>query len=399
LTNIKLLNYGRHLIDDDDIEAVIAALRSDLITQGPLVEQFENAIAEKVGASYAVAVTSGTAALHLACLAAGAGPKIHGLTSAMTFVATANALAYCGSSIGLCDIDEHTLGVSAKGVKAALKNCPNTKIIMPVHFAGLAADSKAIRETVGNDRIIIEDASHSFGATYSCGRPVGCGAYADMSIFSFHPVKPITTAEGGAIVTNNTNFAHQLKVLRTHGIERDTELMLDQKAAYENGKACPWYYEQQFLGLNYRMTDIQAALGLSQLKKLDQFISRRRNIAKKYDAAFSNLKNISRPQLDSEFCEHSGHHLYILEFDLKALNLSRTEVIEKFRNESIGTQVHYIPIYRQPYYKKKLGLKLKNFPETENYYRECLSIPIYPGMTDKNVSNVIEAVIRISMNE
>jgi perosamine synthetase len=398
LSDPRSLNYGRHLIEEDDVEAVVSVLRSDLITQGPMVEQFEAAIAEQVGAKFAVAVTSGTAALHLACIAAGAGPGIHGLTSAMTFVASANSLAYCGASVGFCDIDSENLGISTNSLKAALKERPDTKIIIPVHFAGLAASSESIREIAG-DRIIIEDAAHSFGAKYSCGRPVGCGAYADMSIFSFHPVKTITTGEGGAIVTNNSDLAHRLRILRTHGVEREAELLENKDAAFENGERCPWYYEQQYLGFNYRMTDIHAALGLSQLKKLDQFISRRRHIAKEYDSAFSNLVNISRPQLDSEYWGRSGHHLYILNFDLEKLNTSRTEIIKKLRVQNIGNQVHYIPVYYHPYHKKTLDVAAVNFPHTEDYYRGCLSIPIYPRMSDEEVSKVIQAIIQISTSE
>jgi perosamine synthetase len=395
LIETPILNYGRHTIDQDDIDAVVSVLQGELITQGPVVEKFENALAEKVGAKYAIAVTSGTAGLHLACLAANVKPGSLGLTSALTFVASANAMYYSGMNVGLCDIDQDTLCMSPGSLHTALNKYPEAKIIIPVHFAGLAAHSEAIRDIAGK-RVIIEDASHSLGGKYACGRQIGCGAYADMTVFSFHPVKPITTGEGGAIVTNNAEFAHRIRALRTHGIERDANLFENKNEAHENGELCTWYYEQQHLGFNYRMTDIQAALGLSQLKKLDHFLSRRRKIASRYDAAFTDLKNISRPQLTTKYSEQSGHHIYVVEFDLIKLSLSRVKIIAKLKSRNIGSQVHYIPIYKQPYHAKKLGQIEDNFPITEKYYQGCLSIPLYPGMSNQDVENVIHAITEVS---
>jgi UDP-4-amino-4,6-dideoxy-N-acetyl-beta-L-altrosamine transaminase len=397
LTNSKLLNYGRHLIEQDDIDEVVAILQSDLITQGPMVEQFESAIAKQVGAKFAIAITSGTAGLHIACLAAGINSNSYGLTSAMTFVASANAMIYCGAEVGLCDIDPNTLGISPQSLKNSLIARPDTEIIIPVHFAGLAAHSKDIRKISG-DRIIVEDAAHAFGAKYPCGRPVGCGAYADMTVFSFHPVKPITTGEGGAVVTNDPKLAHRLRTLRTHGIERSSDFLKCEELSFENGIKNPWYYEQQHLGFNYRMTDIQAALGNSQLKKLDRFTERRRFIANQYNTAFSELKNVSRPQLKTDYLNRSGHHLYVLNFDLKKLNTTRTKIFYQLADQNIGSQVHYIPVYRQPYHTKRIVQTANDFPETENYYQGCLSLPIYPGMTNQDISSVIKAVLFISKN-
>jgi perosamine synthetase len=397
LTNTKILNYGRHLIEQEDIDAVVSILKGDLITQGPIVEQFESALAKKVGAKFAVTVTSGTAALHLACLAAEVKSGSVGITSAMTFVASANALAYCGAKVGLCDIDPKTLNMSPESLNNSLKKNPETEVVIPVHFSGLTADSKAIRDIAGK-RIIIEDAAHALGAKYSCGNPVGCGAYADMTAFSFHPVKPITTGEGGAIVTNDKNLAHKLKTLRTHGIEREAEFFEYKDAAFDKDQQCPWYYEQQNLGFNYRMTDIQAALGLSQIKKLDSFIARRRSIAKQYNHAFKKLKNIQRPQCSEDYTARSGHHIYILQFDFNKIGLTRTQFVKNLMARNIGSQVHYIPVYHHPYHAKKMGLERSSFPRTENYYKSCLSIPIYPGMTNHDISNVINAIIEVTRN-
>ena len=395
MTNTKKLNYGRHLIEKDDIDAVVSILKGDFITQGPIVEQFESALALKVGAKFAITVTSGTAALHLACLAAGVKSGSVGITSAMTFVASANALAYCGATAELCDIDPKTLNMSPESLNIALNNKPKTEVVIPVHFSGLTADSKAIREIAGK-RIIIEDAAHALGATYSCGNPVGCGAYADMTAFSFHPVKPITTGEGGAIVTNDKNLAHKLKTLRTHGIEREAKFFEYKDAAFDKDQQCPWYYEQQNLGFNYRMTDIQAALGLSQIRKLDSFITRRRSIAEQYNHAFKDLKNVKRPQSSEDFTARSGHHIYILQFDFNKIGLTRTQIVKSLLAKNICSQVHYIPVYRHPYHAKKMGFERSSFPRTENYYKSCLSIPLYPGLTDEEVSHVIKSVIEVA---
>lgn len=391
---MRPLNYGRHLIDENDINAVIATLRGDLITQGPIVEEFEKALAEKVGAKYAVAVSSGTAALHVACLAAGLKPGMRGVTSALTFVASANAILYCGANAGLCDIDPETLCLNPDALEKYLEQYPDTSVVIPVHFSGLAANSRKIRELAGN-RIIIEDAAHALGASYECGRPVGCGAYADMTIFSFHPVKPITTGEGGAIVTNDLELANKLRLFRTHGIERDIDKLESPDEALEEGARRTWYYEQQYLGYNYRLTDIQAALGLSQLNKLDRFIDVRRSIAKQYDEHFQGLKHLKISQQYTNR-DQSGHHLYIVEFDFGAIGRTRHDVMKVMRGQGICPQVHYIPVYRQPYYANKGDYSRNSFPNTEAYYKACLSLPIFPGMTYDEVLHVVNVVRDIS---
>src|SRR5579863_42672 len=263
------LGYGRQNIDRIDIDAVVAVLDSDFLTQGPQVERFEAALAERVGAKHAVAVNSGTAALHIACLAAGIGPSDLGLTSAITFAASANCLLYAGAETAFVDIDPDALGMAVPALSRALKATPATKAIIPVHMAGLASAASEIRK-LANGRFVIEDAAHSLGGVYPCGTPIGSCTYCDLTTLSFHPVKQITTGEGGAVLTNDLELAHRLRLLRSHGIERDASRFVGD-ATLENGRVKPWLAEQQLLGFNYRMTDIAAALGLSQLKKLDHF--------------------------------------------------------------------------------------------------------------------------------
>lgn len=385
----SVLGYGRQSIDQADVDAVVSALRSDFLTQGPAVDRFEAALAERVGARHAVAVSSGTAALHIACLAAGMGPGDRGVTAAMTFVASANCFLYAGAEVGFGDIDRETLGLTPASVKNAFATA-RVDAVIPVHFAGLAHASTEIR-ALSKNRVIIEDAAHSIGGTYADGRPVGCGAYADMSVFSFHPVKTITTGEGGAVVTNDGELAHRLRVLRTHGVERDAARFVGDDIR-ESGRAKPWLYEQQMLGFNYRMTDIQAALGLSQLDKLDQFLARRRAIARRYDEAFSSLPHVRLPQSAPADRARSGHHLYIAVFDFAAMGTTRTAFMDKLRGRGIGSQVHYIPVYRQPYYVKRYGIGPTQYPNTENYYAGCLSLPFYPALTDEDVERVIDMV-------
>lgn len=386
-----ILGYGRHHIDDTDIAAVIEVLRGDYLTQGPVVERFEAALASRVGARYAVALSSGTAALHVACLAAGLGPQSTAVVPTLTFCATANAPIYCGAQSNLADIDPTTLGLSAATLSQVDSNIPPAAVL-PVHFAGLAGEMAAIHTQAG-EATVIEDACHALGGTYEDGRPVGCCAYSSMAIFSFHPVKPITTAEGGAVVTNDPELARRLAMLRSHGIERDPARFVEQRAE-EHG---PWYYEQQELGFNYRLSDLQAALGLAQLDRLDGFLMRRREIAKYYDSAFQGLETIRVHQNAPEQRARSGMHLYILDIDFAALGMSRGAVMASLRNQGVGTQVHYIPLHRQPFHRDRTNQKPTSFPVAEAYYAGALSIPLYPSLSDAEVEHVAAAIQNIEI--
>jgi perosamine synthetase len=390
---MRFLGYGRQSIDRSDIDAVVAVLESDFLTQGPQIERFEAALAERVGARHAVAVSSGTAALHIACLAAGIGPGDRGLTSAVTFSASSNCLLYAGADASFVDIDSDGLGMAPAALERALRDGSGVKVIISVHLAGLAHEAAAIR-SLAEKRIVIEDACHAVGGSYACGKPIGCGAYSDMCVFSFHPVKTITTGEGGAVVTNDGDLAQRLRMLRSHGIERDASRFVGSDGS-QGGKSEPWVYQQQLLGFNYRMTDMQAALGLSQLNRLEQFLERRRAIARRYDEAFARLPHLQLPQSLPEQRGRSSHHLYVILFDFAALRTTRTVFMLKLREQSIGTQVHYIPVYRQPYYMKRYEFDPAAFPESEAYYARCLSLPFYPGLTDEDVEHVIATVTRL----
>ena len=392
----SVLGYGRQSIDQADIDAVISVLRSDFLTQGPAIERFESALAERVGARYAVAVSSGTAGLHLACLAAGVGPGDFGLTAGVTFAASANCLLYTGADAGFVDIDAVTLNIAPAALETSLAGTPQVKAIIPVHLAGLANASAEIH-TLAEGRIVIEDAAHSIGGAYACGKPIGCGAYAVMSVFSFHPVKTITTGEGGAVVTNDGELARRLRALRNHGIERDAARFVGADVR-EDGRVKPWLYEQQMLGFNYRMTDIQAALGLSQLVKLDQFLERRRAIALRYDEAFSKLANVSLTQSAPQQRARSGHHLYVVMFDFAAMGITRTAFMTRLRERGVGSQVHYIPTYRHPYYQKRYPIDPSQFPGAERYFSSCLSLPFFSGLKDEEVERVIAEVTRYTIN-
>jgi len=385
----RFLGYGRQDVDRHDIESVVAVLSSDFLTQGPAVERFEAALAERCGARYAVAVSNGTAALHVACLAAGAGPGDRGLTAAITFAASANCLLYSGADVGFIDIDRHSLGMSVTALRHAMAESPDAKIVIPVHMAGLADGIEQIHG-LANGRTVIEDGAQSLGGTYADGRPVGCCAHSAMTTFSFHPVKSITTGEGGAVLTNDAELARRLRLLRSHGIERDAGRMLGPDLM-ENGRVKPWIGQQQMLGFNYRMTDIQAALGVSQLARLDQFIARRRAIAKRYDEAFSNPPQITLPQSSVEHRQRSALHLYVIHVDFAALGATRTAFMDRLRQRRIGSQVHYVPVYHHPYHASRSKVDPADFPESERYYRGCLSLPLYPGLTDEDVERVISA--------
>ena len=387
----KFQNYGRHLVDHEDIKSVLRVLKGDLLTQGPFVKKFENKIAQLCNARYAVAVSSCTAGLHLACLAAGLGKDDTAITQGISFVASANAILYSGAKLDLVDINSDTLNMSIKDLKKKIKQNKRIKVIIPVHFSGLASHSKEIKELCKN-KIIIEDAAHSLGAKYECGKPVGCGAYSDMTVFSFHPIKVITSGEGGIIVTNNKLFSERLKRLRTHGIERVKSNFVNNKLAYNKGRLNSWYYEQHELGFNYRLSDIHASLGFSQTKKLKKYINIRKKIALMYDKGFSNNPNLTRPQSSKSDRLRSGHHLYIIKIDYTKNKGSREKFMDYLGRRNIGTQVHYIPIYHQPFYKKQYSFNTKKFRQCEEYYKCCLSIPIHPGLKNQEIKEIIDII-------
>jgi len=385
-----MIPYGKHHIEEDDIAAVVDVLRRGLITQGPAVDAFENAVANYVGAKYAVAVSSGTAALHLAALAAGVGPGTTLITSPITFVASANAGLYAGSKVAFADIDPDTINMSPTALAATLAANPDTKAIVPVHFAGLPCDMTAIKSLADKaGAAVIEDAAHALGGTYSDGRRVGCCAYSLMTIFSFHPVKAIAAGEGGMITTNDDAVYRRLLRLRSHGINKFDDPLLLRDQAYTNGVQNPWYYEMQELGFHYRITDIQCALGNSQLRKLESFLERRRAIVKRYDTDLSDVRYLRLAQRSGR--EQSGHHLYVLRIDFESAGISRARLMMDLREEGIGSQVHYIPVPMQPVYIGQ-GHEITLYPNARSYYEQALSIPIYCSLSDSEQMHVIRVL-------
>lgn len=374
-----MIPYGRQSIDDKDIDAVVDVLRSPWLTQGPLVPAFEQALSERSQAAHAIAVSNATAALHLACLSLDIGPGDTVWTSPNTFVASANCARYCGAQVDFVDIDPATLNMSvaalAKKLAIAQKAQALPKAIIPVHFSGRSCDMREIADLARPYGIrIIEDASHAIGAQYR-GRPVGCGEYSDICIFSFHPVKIITTGEGGMLLTNDAQLASRAGRLRSHGITRDP-------AEMQGASEGPWYYQQIELGFNYRLTDLQAALGLSQLSRLTGFIVRRQAIAERYERQLQHLAiGLPAPSQDSAW------HLY----PVRIPDGQRDTVFAELRSRGIGTQVHYIPVHLQPYYRN-LGYSTGDFPAAEAYYRQALSLPIYPELTDMEQNAIIQTL-------
>ncbi|ROR31534.1 UDP-4-amino-4,6-dideoxy-N-acetyl-beta-L-altrosamine transaminase [Mobilisporobacter senegalensis] len=370
--------YGRQYIDDDDINAVVEVLKSDYLTTGPKVVEFENMVKEYVGAKYAVAVSNGTAALHVACLAAGIGEGDEVITTPITFVASANCILYCGATPIFADINPNTYNIDPEDVRRKITN--KTKAIIAVHFTGQPCELDELRHIAKEyNLLIIEDAAHALGADYK-GEMIG--NISDLTTFSFHPVKHITTGEGGMITTNDKELYNRLVLYRSHGITRNQSLM----SSYDG----PWYYEQLELGFNYRVTDIQCALGISQMKKLEQFVARRREIANRYNDEFSNIKNIIIPkQLDG--CNNSWH-LYVIQI----INENRREVVESLLAQNIGVNVHYIPVYKQPYYQNN-GYKNTVCSNAEEVYSNFISLPIYPNLSDEEQNYVINKVKKLCM--
>lgn len=382
-----MIPYGRQNITEADIAAVKDVLRSDFLTQGPTVPRFEQAVASYCHAMHAVAVNSSTSALHIACLALDLGPGDCLWTSPNTFVASANCARYCGANVDFVDIDprSYNMCVDALAVKLQLaeKNGKLPKIVIPVHFAGQPCDMPAIYALSQEYGFkVIEDASHAIGASYS-NIKVGSCKHSDITVFSFHPVKIITTGEGGMALTNNNHIANRMRRLRSHGITSDEQLM---HARSENEI---WNYQQIELGFNYRMTDINAALGLSQLTRLDEFVARRQSIAKRYEEEISSLPIILPWQLPTTY---SSYHLYPIRIKEALANKTQRKVYAALAESGIGVNLHYIPVHRQPYYEK-LGYGVGDFPESERFHREVVSLPMYPGLTDDQLKFTCGALV------
>ena len=372
---MALIPYGRQDITDRDIDEVVAVLKSDFLTQGPMVPQFENVVAEYCGAKYALAVNSATSALHIACLALGLHEGDQLWTTPITFVASANCGLYCGAKVDFVDIDPRTYNLCPEALSQKLEKAEREgnlpKIVVAVHLSGQPCDMEAIKKLSDQYGFyIIEDASHAIGGKYK-NRPIGNGEYSDITIFSFHPVKIITTGEGGMALTNDAKIAAKMDLLRSHGITRDTKLMANEPDG-------AWYYEQIDLGFNYRMTDLQAALGLSQIQRLDDYVSQRHKLARRYDTLLAELPLVLPWQHPDSY---SGLHLYIVRLNLDQISSSHKRIFDQLREQEIGVNLHYIPIYRQPYYAQ-FGYSRSDFPQAEAYYSEAISIPMFATLTE-----------------
>tara|TARA_R110002096_G_scaffold42144_3_gene113738 strand:- start:5922 stop:7154 length:1233 start_codon:yes stop_codon:yes gene_type:complete len=405
-----MIPYGRQSIDDEDIVAVVRALKSDYLTTGPEVDAFEKELAERVGAKHVIAVSSGTAALHMAMAAVRIGPGDHVITSANTFLASANCAAYLGATPDFADIDPVSYNLSVESLEETWQG--NTKAVVAVDFAGQPCDYPRITQ-LARERgaVVIQDASHSLGGSVAYSQepisglrsttseiqyPIGCLPGVDMTTFSFHPVKTMTTAEGGAVATDRDDLAEFCREFRTHGMVRDSK-------RFQTLEPGPWVYEMQHLGFNYRITDLQCALGRNQLRKLDQFVQRRAEIVAHYNDAFADLDYVTTPKLGDWLGQGSRHqapsttnriawHLYVLQINFNAIGSTRSAVMEKLREAGVGTQVHYIPVHLQPWYRENFGYCLGKCPNVESYYQRCLSLPLYPAMTDRDVRTVIATV-------
>jgi UDP-4-amino-4,6-dideoxy-N-acetyl-beta-L-altrosamine transaminase len=382
--------YGRQDITQADIDTVVAVLRSDLLTQGPAVPAFEKVVADYCGVQHAVAVNSATSALHIACLALGVGKGDVVWTSPITFVASANCALYCGASIDFVDIDQHTYNLSVERLAEKLVQAEMTgklpKVVIPVHLCGQPCNMAAIYALSQRYGFkIIEDASHAIGGKYK-NEPIGNCQFSDITVFSFHPVKIITTAEGGMALTNNAALANTMSLLRSHGITRDPSQMTHAPDG-------PWYYQQIQLGLNYRMTDLQAALGVSQMNRLDHYVTRRHQLAHRYCELLAALP-VTTPWQHPD--SHSGLHLFPIRLQLNQIAQSHLQVFESLKAHGIGVNVHYIPVYAQPYYVH-MGFKPDDFPQAQSYYREAISLPMYQTLTAEQQDKVVTA-LKVSLS-
>ncbi len=376
-----MIYYGKQSVNESDIEAVVSVLRSDFLTQGPAIEKFERRVADYCGAKYAVAVTNATSALHIACRAAGMSHGDTLWTSPITFVASANCGRYCGAKVDFVDIDDTTYDMSAEELEKKLAVGSRPKVAVPVHLCGQSCDMEKIHGLAQKYGFtVIEDASHALGGTYKDTK-VGSCVYSDMTVFSFHPVKIITTGEGGMVLTNSRELYEKLILYRSHGITRDTAKMT--KAA--DGT---WYYQQIELGYNYRMTDIQAALGYSQMERLDAFVARRRALAKRYDELLSDLP-LRTPKQGAD--TNSSWHIYVVRLDKTRVKKSKTEIFEAMKARGVTLNLHYIPVHTQPYYQA-LGFKQGDFPVSERYYEEAFTLPLYYELSDAQQDKVVRTL-------
>lgn len=383
-----MIPYGRQDISQADIDAVVAVLQSDFLTQGPQVPLFEQTVAQHVGAIHALAVNSATSALHMACLALGLGPGDWLWTTPVTFVASANCGLYCGAQVDFVDIDPRTYNLCPQALEAKLVTAEKAgklpKVLVAVHLCGQPCDMAAIHALGQKYGFkIIEDASHAIGGKYK-GEFIGNGRYSDITVFSFHPVKIITTAEGGMALTNSDELAHKMALLRSHGITRDTAHMTHAPDG-------PWYYQQIDLGYNYRMTELQAALGVSQMQRLDAFVVRRHQLAQRYDQLLASLP-VTTPWQHPD--SYSGLHLYVVRLQLDKINKTHRQVFEAQREQGIGVNLHYIPVHTQPHYQR-MGHKVGDYPQAEQYYAEAISLPMYQTLSDGQQDQVVAALQKV----
>ena len=377
-----MIYYGKQFIDEQDINAVIEVLKSDFLTQGPVIEKFEKAVAEYCGVKYAVAVTNATSALHIACLAAGLDKDDILWTSPITFTASANCGRYCGADVDFVDIDDSTYNMSISALKEKLeKSKIKPKVVVPVHLAGQSCEMQEIYDLSKQYGFtVIEDASHAIGADYKDTK-VGCCKYSDMTVFSFHPVKIITTGEGGMVLTNSEELYKNLTLYRSHCITRDENLMTKEADG-------SWYYQQIGLGLNYRMTELQAALGLSQLAKVDKFVARRRQLAERYNELLKDLP-LKLPYQNTD--TDSSWHLYIVRADFNKVKKTKKQIFAEMKAKGVCLNLHYIPVHTQPYYQN-LGFKYGDFPVSEKYYKEAFTLPLYYSLTDEQQEYIVNSL-------